>query len=72
MAHIRKQASQNFAKILEVYKGDAEKQEELVETINRDLCRSRVYTERQAYIYMAASVMNSNADFFAKYMKTRF
>jgi hypothetical protein len=70
MAHVRKLASQNFSKILRVYNDDTEKQQEIISEINLLFCHANVYTERQAYIYMAASVMNSDKVLFEKYMKT--
>jgi hypothetical protein len=70
MAHVRKLASQNFSKILGVYNDDTEKQQEIINEINTLFCYANAYTERQAYIYMAASVMNSDKVLFEKYMKT--
>lgn len=70
MAHVRKLASQNLAQILKVYASDPKKQEEIIKVVNKEFYFAKIYIQRQAYIYMAASVMNSDKEFFEKHMKT--
>ena len=72
MAHVRKLAAQNLSKILEVYAGEKEKQKEIINKITTDFFKSNVYYERQVFVYMAASVMNSNKELFEIYLKTHF
>lgn len=50
MAHVRKAAAHNLAKILEVYKWNPDKQEDILREINSKFGLSRIFTERQAYI----------------------
>jgi len=69
MAHVRKAAARNLAKILEVYKGNLDKQEDILRDINSKFGLSRIFTERQSYIYMSSGVMNKNPDLFSKFMK---
>ena len=72
LAHVRKLASHNLAKILEVYKEDTKMQEDIIEYVQNTFWKSDKYFQRQAYAYMAASVMNTNKELFDNYMKVSF
>lgn len=72
LAHVRKLAGQNLSKILDVYKEDKVKQTEIIKRVLKDFWMSKVYYERQVFVYMAASVMNSNKELFEQYLKTSF
>lgn len=68
-AHVRKQASMNLAPLLKAYDEVPSKQGEIIKTINETFYFSNVYFNRIAYIYMAASVMNTDKSLFSKHMK---
>lgn len=72
LAHVRKLAGQNLSKILDVYHEDHEKQIEIIKRVLKDFWQSKVFYYRQVFIYMAASVMNSNKELFEKYLKKSF
>lgn len=71
LAYIRNKASQNFQKILKVYEPDSEKQQEIIDYVNEKFCFSDSFFERQAYIYMAASVMEADKTMFDTHFKSK-
>jgi hypothetical protein len=57
---------------LKAYDEDEKKQKEIISKVNKTFWFSPVFTSRQAYVYMASSVMNSEKELFEKYMKKNF